>query len=199
LHESTSCKTCTKCPASFQGSTPTTSIDRVCSSCVSGQYQANNEYEGTSCKAWTKCDAGQKGTTPTTSVNRFCSVCQDGKYQGNNLHTGDQCKPWTKCDAGQKGTTPTTSVNRVCSVCESGKYQIENDFEEVSCVSHTFAFVEVSTGYEFLLTIFLFIQIFSPPAPSFLLACKRTFVRKALRSLPCRLCAQRALVENTKI
>ena len=75
-----------------QNVVPTLKVNRGCTACDPGRYQASNSFTGTTCALWSLCAAGKKqNVAPTLKVNRGCTNCDAGKFQTSDIFTGTSC------------------------------------------------------------------------------------------------------------
>ena len=95
------------------------STTQVCSDCVAGKYQEQNNQASASCKF---CAAGTEFDSKTTA----CSTCAAGKYQHQNDAASVTCKT---CNAGEQFKNTTEA----CEACPTGKFQDETGVNNVQC------------------------------------------------------------------
>ena len=101
-HSNRVCSSLTECNAGTYGSTPTSTVNRVCLSCQTGFYQAVNGYADRiqSCTAWSTCGAGRYiSASGSTSTDVTCSDCETGKQQISSTYSGTSCY---FCRSGKK-------------------------------------------------------------------------------------------------
>ena len=95
----------------------------VCSECINGQYQNENELATAVCKT---CTAGQYASAKEDA----CGNCEPGKFQ-ELLSTGTGSIEYN-CKFCEKGKQfETTSAE--CSICVSGRYQNQSDASGAEC------------------------------------------------------------------
>ena len=91
----------------------TSASDRVCSSCLSGQFTASNNQ--VTCTNWTDCLASQRiHTNGTSNSNRICEDCPDGTFSFfiNSIN----------CSAANCAVGKYVLQNGTCRECLFGKY-----------------------------------------------------------------------------
>ena len=109
-----------------QNVAPTSTVNRGCTACDAGMYQAENGFTGIACTIWSLCAAGEKQDgAPSLSVNRGCTDCDSGRYQPSDTFNGTACK---FCAAGFAFASKSA-----CTACANGKYQDENTVASASC------------------------------------------------------------------
>ena len=111
-YEGNSCSAWRACSAGkYVASSPaaSTSNDRTCVDCSSGQFQTSDTSTATSCAF---CQKGRAYGSVTTA----CTQCVSGKFQDQSTAASASCK---FCRVGYKYTSATTS----CVQCPASKYQ----------------------------------------------------------------------------
>ena len=109
-----------------QNVAPTSTVNRGCTACDAGMYQAENGFTGIACTIWSLCAAGEKQDgAPSLSVNRGCTDCDSGRYQDESEHFDTQCK---FCAAGFAFASKSA-----CTACANGKYQDQDNVASASC------------------------------------------------------------------
>jgi hypothetical protein len=182
----------------------------TCADCDAGRYQTSTSHSDTSCTVWSTCGAGQKqSVAPLLTRNRACVDCDAGRYQTSTSHSSTLCAVWSTCGAGQKqSVAPLLTRNRACVGCDTGKFQISTPFTGNSCVSDSCLLVFVfHLGFDIRYSHCFFLLVLVCHTwhnviarnPLFIFWMYRNSVRPDWRLIPSRLCAQHALVENTKI
>jgi RHS repeat-associated protein len=132
----TPCVAKTTCaPGSYVSSQGTTTSDRTCAACTSGQFSTVNNAP--SCTAWTTCQAGTYlSNTPSSTVDRVCIACPGGQYSSGNNQS--QCLPQGVCAAGTVQTAAgTTTSATVCTPCVAGQYCAGGTSPQTTCVAGT--------------------------------------------------------------
>lgn len=149
-----SCKLWTTCTnGQEQTSAGTSSTDRVCKFCASGQF--SNAQTNYVCTPQTAvCSPGTfESTTPSVSVDRVCSQCSigtfndvsdqtacrpcDGFTEYQDIRGQASCKSVAACPDGKGEFAPPTSTsNRVCTNCQLGvTFGVEGNTEACKQVS----------------------------------------------------------------
>jgi len=126
----------------------TSSSDRTCESCATGEFSSGTNAASCSgcpsgkwtrdhkeCTAHTNCEAGKKvDHGGSSSSDRTCKKCASGKFS-----TGDNaasCTAHTNCEAGQEvDHGGSSSSDRTCKKCASGKFSTGDN--AASCTAHT--------------------------------------------------------------
>eukprot|EP00049_Salpingoeca_infusionum_P005502 m.92811 g.92811 ORF g.92811 m.92811 type:complete len:2840 (+) comp12991_c0_seq1:76-8595(+) len=133
----TSCDTATLCTAgTYQRSAPTSTTNRVCSSCSLGStYQDAGSHTYTTCKSTRTCTAGYYVVTkPTLSSNRHCGACPPNSFSTSN--NAASCTQHSHCGAGQYVASRTSTSNTDCKSCVAGAtYQDATQHYATSCKS----------------------------------------------------------------
>jgi alpha-tubulin suppressor-like RCC1 family protein len=132
----TPCVPKTVCAAgSYISSEGSTTSDRVCTGCTSGQF--STVANAPSCTAWTNCAAGTYvSNTPSATTDRICTACPAGKYSSGNNQS--QCLSQGTCSAGTVQTAPgTASSPAVCAPCAAGQYCAGGTSPQTTCAAGT--------------------------------------------------------------
>ena len=120
------CLAWTECGAGTSATTPSATVDRVCTDCTSGKYSTT--ANAPSCTAWTECGAGTSATTPSATVDRVCTAnpcavdftTANGVAGGANYASGSTYS--FTCDAGYtpSGVATCTTGAWDTPTCDGG-------------------------------------------------------------------------------
>ena len=105
-------------PGQFVTAAGTSTTDRSCGACASGNFSAT--ANAASCAPWMSCAAGQfVGAVGTSMSDRMCVACASGAFSATT--NAASCTTWATCAAGSYVTAVgTASSNRTCAACASG-------------------------------------------------------------------------------
>jgi len=117
--DSGTCAEWATCPVGEkQNVAPTLEVNRECTACDTGRYQAFNEFTGTSCTEWTTCQPGTYVSGGTSTTNRTCLTCPTETFSASEDQ--ESCAAWNfTSDTDCSGTTPkfkkgTTTTDSTC-------------------------------------------------------------------------------------
>ncbi len=137
---------------------PTSSTDRVCSSCQLGvSFQTSDNHVLKTCTfASPACSPGTyEQVPPTVSSDRSCAPCLSGYYQDKSGQSS--CAEVTGCDPGQYLTmNATTSTNRICANCNGVSL-----YQNLAGQINWYRSLEMKCDVLFLVLFFLILTISS--------------------------------------
>ncbi len=118
-------------PGQFVASPVVGTAERVCASCASGTFNA--QQSATSCTAWKNCEAGSYvANTPSGIEDRACRPCEGGTTSTSANQS--MCLAPGSCQAGTNQTTPATGTAApVCRTCTRGEFCAGGTAQAVPC------------------------------------------------------------------
>jgi hypothetical protein len=104
----------------FQLQQPSATQDRICSSCMTGQF--STATNAASCTQWRpQCGPGEyQAVVPTETRDRVCSPCPDGSLMAAEMHAEPACVAWDDCrEAAVTSFEVTVGSGKAHPTCRS--------------------------------------------------------------------------------